>query len=866
VRKPLAALVRTSGCSLFVALALIVLPSVLAAEQNRPEALQAQGIARLDHFRDEVRQSGMRLSQLSELDTAATELALSYRGFAAASNFSQAAWSLVRLADCERQAALVSRVTFTAQAPTGGQRAETLAASARDHYEEAAALARKTGMNLYLVKAVTGLALVYETQYHDYGSASPLVAEATRAASSCPNPQDCRREALEAKVELETGRGELVSAASHVNGLLALLKYGSDPDVQYRAYADRADIYYKLADGCSDSFEKSTEVCYRLFDLGKADWVKARDIAAHAGFQFFASVAGEQISDLGLLRGLTEGYNSHANVPANTFNPKVAKDVSATEILPLGQIPRGLVERMKALKAAAGPSLPGALATYVQASMDDMQGRGNVALEGYLRAIHTVEEDRQKVSEDSARSSFLDDKVAYYQRPILMLLRNKRYAEAFDLLESTRARVTAELLSTRSVRLSKPVDRRLFAALALKKAEITSLQAHFFNGIFSPETSGQDDPDTVAREQTRLAGLEEDYQQRLLRIAREVPEAQNVAVSASASLTAVQSALRQDSAELLYYYLVDWAVILIHIGPDSVDVRDVFLPRYELKTKVKGLVDSMSKRETAFRDDLAKELFLFLIQPATQWLRTDRLIVIPEGDLDSLPFQALEDPADGTFAGERFQITYAPSASTLLQLKKRRDLAGASVLAAADPSLPGGPQEVKTLVSLYPARHRVLADSLIRKADLLQWAGRYDILHLAVHGEFDAEEPLLSRVELAPRPGGEGDLTAAEMFGLPLEKTQLVTLSACETGRVRTTRANEIQGIQQALLFAGARSLLVSAWKVESDATSLWMQTFYRTAQTKTLAEAEREAIRGLRRDPRYSHPHHWAPFLLIAR
>jgi CHAT domain-containing protein len=83
---------------------------------------------------------------------------------------------------------------------------------------------------------------------------------------------------------------------------------------------------------------------------------------------------------------------------------------------------------------------------------------------------------------------------------------------------------------------------------------------------------------------------------------------------------------------------------------------------------------------------------------------------------------------------------------------------------------------------------------------------------------------------------------------------------------VRPTRANDIQGIEQALLFAGAQSLLVSAWKVDSDATSLWMQTFYREAQTKTPAEAARAAIRSMRRDPKYGHPFFWAPFLLIAR
>jgi CHAT domain-containing protein len=159
-----------------------------------------------------------------------------------------------------------------------------------------------------------------------------------------------------------------------------------------------------------------------------------------------------------------------------------------------------------------------------------------------------------------------------------------------------------------------------------------------------------------------------------------------------------------------------------------------------------------------------------------------------------------------------------------------------------------------------------LTNSLIRKADFKQWAGSHDIIHLAVHGKFDAEEPLLSTVSLAAGGGEEGGLTAAEMFGLPLEKARIVTLSGCETGRVRTTRSNEIQGIQQALLFAGAQSLLASAWRVDDDATSVWMQTFYREAQTKSPAEAAREAIRTVRRDPRYSHPFYWAPFVLIAR
>ena len=414
--------------------------------------------------------------------------------------------------------------------------------------------------------------------------------------------------------------------------------------------------------------------------------------------------------------------------------------------------------------------------------------------------------------------------------------------------------------------LSRPADRQLFAALARKKAEITSIQTHFFNETLSPQSDTTDDPVAVAKAQAHLAELEAEYEQMLVRIGREAPGAQDVAVSQPVSIESLQEALRQDRMDVLYYFVIDNALILIHVGPDSLHVRNIFLPRLELMTKVAALRASMGKRDAEFRDDVSKQLFLYLIQPALGWLSTERLVIVPQADLQSLPFQALRDPSDGSFLGERFQITYMPSASILLKLKRQRNLSGGPLLAASDPSLRGAPEEVNALGRLYPNQPKLVTDSLIRKADLEKWAASYRIVHLAVHGEFDSQEPLLSNVKLAGAAGQDGTLTAAEMFGLALEQTQIVTLSACETGRVRTTRSNEIQGIQQALLFAGAQSLLVSAWKVDSDATSLWMQTFYREAQTKTPAEAAREAIRRLRRDSKYSHPFYWAPFLLIAR
>lgn len=139
-------------------------------------------------------------------------------------------------------------------------------------------------------------------------------------------------------------------------------------------------------------------------------------------------------------------------------------------------------------------------------------------------------------------------------------------------------------------------------------------------------------------------------------------------------------------------------------------------------------------------------------------------------------------------------------------------------------------------------------------------------MHLSVHGDFNVAEPLLSNLRLAPGGGDDGKLTAAEMFGLPLDYAKLVVLSACNTGKAQVTHGDEIIGMQRALLYAGAGSLVLSRWKVDAASTSLWMQTFYREAENQPLAEASRRAVLAVKSKPEYRHPYYWAAFSLVGR
>jgi CHAT domain-containing protein len=155
------------------------------------------------------------------------------------------------------------------------------------------------------------------------------------------------------------------------------------------------------------------------------------------------------------------------------------------------------------------------------------------------------------------------------------------------------------------------------------------------------------------------------------------------------------------------------------------------------------------------------------------------------------------------------------------------------LFSAADPSLNHAREEVAAIAKLYPGHAKVVDNGLIKESELK--AGDYEVVHLAVHGQFDVRELLLSHLKLAPDAASDGRLTAAEMFGLPFENTTLVTLSACETGKAVATDSNEAPGMQRALLYAGAQNLLLSSWKVDSEAKSVWMKRFYLEAQSKPV-------------------------------
>ncbi|MEL7171197.1 MAG: CHAT domain-containing protein, partial [Bacteroidota bacterium] len=120
------------------------------------------------------------------------------------------------------------------------------------------------------------------------------------------------------------------------------------------------------------------------------------------------------------------------------------------------------------------------------------------------------------------------------------------------------------------------------------------------------------------------------------------------------------------------------------------------------------------------------------------------------------------------------------------------------------------------------------------------------------------------RVADDPDATTDGIATAYELASLDLRGTDLVVLSACETGLGEIEAGEGVLGLRRAFEVAGAETVVMSLWKVPDAATAALMTAFYGALDDgRTKAEALREAAAVVRAEERWAHPYWWAAFVL---
>jgi CHAT domain-containing protein/predicted negative regulator of RcsB-dependent stress response len=230
-----------------------------------------------------------------------------------------------------------------------------------------------------------------------------------------------------------------------------------------------------------------------------------------------------------------------------------------------------------------------------------------------------------------------------------------------------------------------------------------------------------------------------------------------------------------------------------------------------------------------------------------------QVVLCSDGPLSSVPLHALR--VEGSPLFDRTDVSYAPSLAAwhAVQSRSRQPATGAAVLAGYDAQAPRIESEAREISGLIGADFVSINRGLSREefARVVQQKG---IVHFAAHGFVREDRPSLSGMRF-----GDLSLCAFDVMQWQLS-AELVTLSGCATGVSALGENVDSEGLIEAVLLAGARSVFASLWQVDDAVTETLMTAFYRELLvTGDFSTAYRVAVRCVRE--RNDHPVHWAPF-----
>ena len=512
-------------------------------------------------------------------------------------------------------------------------------------------------------------------------------------------------------------------------------------------------------------------------------------------------------------------------------------------------------------------------AHFLMGHIYETAGDREKAYAAYQGAREQLETLRSGLRAEELKISFMKNKFEVYECLVRLCLgcggtRPVALEEAFSYMEMAKSRSLTELIFRGGY--------SLFSGQAGRSELVRRIQdlREELNWYYHRIELEQLRPEVPSAE--RIEGLQKqvkDRENEFLRALRELPtadpEGAGLRAPVSVSLGEIRASLPPDTALLEYFSIADRLVMALVTREDLKVVPLTLVSRVDAAFRMLRLQLSKFRlgpkyvqtfQEPLFQATLGhlQELYGELLAPVRGLLQARHLIFVPHGVLHYLPFHALHDRQG--YLIDSFTISYAPSASVYALCHRRGENRAPSslILGVPDEQAPFILQEVQSVAKILPGAELFIGAEANEK--ILREKGACSrLIHIATHGSFRQDNPMFSGIRL-----GGSFLSLYDLYQLHLD-ADLVTLSGCATGLNVITAGDELLGLIRGLLFAGARSLLLSLWDVHDQSTAELMKGFYRRyCNGMAKATALQEAMRELR--GRCPHPYHWAPFMLVGK
>lgn len=509
-------------------------------------------------------------------------------------------------------------------------------------------------------------------------------------------------------------------------------------------------------------------------------------------------------------------------------------------------------------------------AYYVLGQIEESVGSWDAARAAYSRSQMSLERLRSHIQAEELKIAFLEDKLSVYERLIWLIIQDNMGLEdkqaAFEYLEKAKARSLADLMAFRVHALPPTSATRSGQAEEVRK--LREELNWYYRQIDLQEMSA----DGRSREEVdQLREISRRQEDHLLRTLYELQqtdqEFSSLQKAATVKIEDIQSYISEQTL-LVEYYIARGTIYVCVIGRTRLEILPVTvatrakelqrLLQFQLSKFLLGsdyIEEYLEAINEAMQSQLG-ELYEELIRPVQALLTGKHLVFIPHGFLHLVPFHALFDGEQ--FLIDRFTISYAPSASVyyLSCVKDVRPKAETLVLGVTN----GTPRQVhrgaEAVAEIMPNSQLYVGDEA--SESVLRTHGESSsFLYIATQAVFRSDNPMFSAIKL-----GASHLNLFDLYGLKLG-SEIVVLTGCGRGLEMGGNGDELVGLTRGLLYAGARSVVVTLWDAKDESAVLFLRCFCRSLnEGARKAEALRRAVLEVRKI--YPNPFHWAAYLLV--
>ncbi len=539
-------------------------------------------------------------------------------------------------------------------------------------------------------------------------------------------------------------------------------------------------------------------------------------------------------------------------------------------------------------------------AYFEQAKAFNKQNKLKQALASYKNSIAIIEDIRSQIKLEELKASYLgtDKRMEAYRNLIDLLItlhsseKGKEYdQEAFDYLERAKARSFLDRLEISQLDISQGIDPKLLNKENELMKDISKLYTNLYNSDFS------------SQEAIQIHEELKEYEDKLESLKREIrtlsPAYADLKYPEIITLEETQKELLDDQSAFFAYSIGKENSYLFVITKNNLNIFPI--PNREiLQNRISEYLKTITDKDS-HNFQLGYELYSDLVLPGlTKEMKN--LIFIPDDILHFLPFEALitHEKSKGWLIQD-YQIAYIPSLSSYREIMIRKNTNNENpeqdILAFGDPSfgslemeenggdifqdffsspafnfsrLEYSDYEIQKISSLFnKTKTKIYTRELASEEELKNHnLEDYKIIHFATHSLIDDKRPARSSIVLTldDDPLEDGFLQMREVYNLKLN-SDLVVLSACQTGLGQFINGEGIEGLNRAFFYAGASSVLMSLWSVNDQASSQLMERFYHylrssespmNALHKTKLEMISSGV--------LSHPYYWAGFIVSGK